>query len=128
MMDDKMQKKRAYPAVFGAPVGSRNRSGATFKGVPFGAAPPLVRPIGACPVGTRVVVAWTCLPLGTGGTVLAALLEGAAEEEPVVEARLAGTFGGFEWIAALESPAFERPSSSLHSARNRSKDESGVPP
>ena len=59
---------------------------------------------------------------------MAALLGAAAEEEPVAQARLAGTFGGFEWTAALESPVFEMLSSSLHSARNRSKDESGVPP
>src|SRR4051812_22221714 len=109
-------------------MGSRNRSGATLQGAPFGAGPPLVRPIWACPVGTRAVVASTRLLVGAGGTLLAALLGAAAEEEPVAEVRFAGTLGGFEWTTAFESPTFERPSSSLHSARNRSKDEVGVPP
>src|SRR3954467_958228 len=104
-------------------MGSRNRSGATFKGVPFGAGPPLVRPIVACPVGTRAVVASTRLLVGAGGTVLAALLGAAAEEELVAGARFAGTLGGFEWTAAFEPSTFERPSSSRHSTRNRSRDE-----
>src|SRR4051812_46323454 len=108
-------------------MGSRNRSGATLQGAPFGAGPPLVRPIWACPVGPRAVVASTRLLVGAGGTVLATLLGAAAEEELVAEARFAGTLGGFEWTAAFGLPIFES-SSSLHSARNCSKDEVGVPP
>ena len=48
------------------------------------------------------------------GTVLAALLEVAAEEEPVAEARLVGALGGLECVAASESPTFEKLSSLLH--------------
>ena len=50
-------KKKAYPAVLGAPMGIRHLSGATFKGTSLKTGPPLDLPSRACPVGTRVAAA-----------------------------------------------------------------------
>src|SRR3954467_3072905 len=123
-------KMRTYPDALGAPMGSRKLIGATLRGASLRTGPPLVLPIGACLLGTLVAVAVGCLPLAAVDAVLAALLEVAAEDEPVVEARLVGTFGGLECVAASESPTFEMlsSSSSSHSAKNCSKEGSGVPP
>src|SRR3954466_1018725 len=116
----------AYPADLGAPVGSRKRSGATFKGASPKTGPPLVLPRGAEPVGFRVAVAWDGWPLEAVGVALEVL--GAVVEEPAARGRLVGTFGGRVRGAASESPTFEPLPSSSHSAKNRSREESGVPP
>ena len=57
--DDEAQgtKKKAYPAIFGAPVGIRHLRGATFRGASLKKGPPLDLPRGACPDGPRVAVA-----------------------------------------------------------------------
>src|SRR4051812_11135526 len=118
---------KTYPTVRGAPTGIRNRNGGTAKTAPLKIGPVWVLPSGAWPLGTRVSVVWVCFPLGAVNAILATLLEVAPEEEPVVEARLIGTQGGLA-LGDAESPVFERLSSSLHSARNCSKEGSGVPP
>src|SRR4051812_48986331 len=113
---------KTYPTVRGAPTGIRNRNGGMSKAAPFKTVPVRVLSSGAWPPGTRVGTAWGCYPLGAVGADLATLLEVAPEEELVVEARLVGTLGGLALGAAAESPIFERLSSSLHSARNCSKE------
>src|SRR4051812_48398998 len=107
------QSESQWGDVQGCALRGRTAFGPTDMGLPS-------RHPGSC--------SFTRLLVGAGGTVLATLLGAAAEEELVAEARFAGTLGGFEWTAAFGSPIFERPSSSLHSARNCSKDEVGVPP
>src|SRR3954465_9956797 len=119
---------KTYPTVCGAPTGIRNRNGGMSKAEPLRIGPVWVLPSGSWPLGTRVGAVWVCFPLGAVDAVLATLLEVAPEEEPVVEARLVGTRGGLALGAAAESPTLERLSSSLHSARNRSKEGSRVPP
>ena len=85
-------KRKAYPDALGAPTGSRKLMGGMSRGASRGRGPPLDLPSGlAC---ARVVAAGGCLPLAAVELVLATLAGAAAEEEPVPEARLAGTFGG----------------------------------
>src|SRR3954471_1843135 len=119
-------KIKAYPADFGALVGNRKRRGAMSRGASLEMEPPPVLPRGAEPVGLRVVVSLDDWPLEAIGATLEVL--GAAVEEPDARGRLAGTLGGRVRGAASESPMFEPLPSSSHSAKNRSREESGVPP